>query len=239
MSISTFGIEFAMNTNLGYRKLGRICRLCLETVLVCFVFARSGACQAIDELTAQGKSVLKDWDFTPPIASFLEDKADKGDAKSQYVLGWMYFIGQSVAKSDEKAVQWMTKAANQNFPHAQTQLGLMCLVAKDIPGNYVLARERFLKGAARNETDALNGLGVIYSQGLGVEPNGSEAIKYFRQAADAGFAVAQCNLGYQYATGTLVPKDPQEAVKWFNLQHGRITSEQATLWASCTETAKE
>jgi len=97
----------------------------------------------------------------------------------------MYFIGQSVDKNNELAVQWMTKAANQNLPHAQTQLGMIYLVTTDIPGNYALGREWLLKGASRKENDALNALGVVYSQGLGAEINGDEAIKYFRQAAEA------------------------------------------------------
>jgi TPR repeat protein len=158
-------------------RLRRFWRLCLGTVLVCFVFAHIGACQSINDLTAQGKSVLKDLGFTPEMVSLLEDKASKDDAKAQYLLGWMYFIGQSVDKSHEKTVQWMTKAAKQTFPYAQTQLGLMTLAANEMPGNYTFAREWLLKGAARNETDALNALGSIYSQGLEAENKSAQIPK--------------------------------------------------------------
>ena len=193
-----------------------------------FAFAPGGSCPVIDDLTSQGKSILKDLNLTPQMVSLLEEKGEKGDAKVQWVLGWIYFVGEPVAKNDERAVQWMTKAANQNVPYAQTQLGLMYLLTKDMEGHYTLAREWLLKGAERNENDALNALGVIYSQGLGVEVNGIEAVKYFHEAAEAGFDKAQYNLAFLYYEGKVVPRALKEAPKWFQLAaqqgHARRTS---------------
>ncbi len=180
-----------------------------------FVLTQNVLCQVVDELTETGRQIAKNANIIPEMVPLIREKADKGDAKAQYVLGWMYFTGQPVEKNNQQAVQWMTKAANQNFKFAQTQLGLMYLAAKDIPDNYALAREWLTKGADRREADALNALGVIYSEGLGVKANGEEATKYFRGAADGGFAMAQFNLGYQYYTGKLVPQDYKEAAKLF------------------------
>ena len=217
MNYSTSRSIIRLCATLRRVRLARVFRLSLSILFISTFFAHIGACQVIDDLTAQGKSVLKDLNLTSQEVALVEEKADKGNANTQYVLGWMYFIGQSVGKDNEKAVQWMTKAANQNVPHAQTQLGLMYLFTKDIEGHYTLAREWLLKGAARNETDALNALGGIYSQGLGVDVNTDKAIKYFRTAADAGFDKAQYNLGYLSYTGKLVPQDYKEAARWFQL----------------------
>lgn len=218
MRLSTTAAIFGTRvTATGQRKLTTLLRLSLSVLFICAAFAQAGTCQVIDELTAAGSSALKDITFTPQEVSLIQEKAANGDAKSQYVLGWMYFTGNSVTKDNEKAVQWMTKAANQDFRFAQTQTGLMYLVARDVPNSYLLAREWLLKGAEQNQADAWNALGVIYSQGLGVELNGDEAIKCFKKAAGLGFDKAQYNLGFQYATGKLVPKDPKEAVKWFLL----------------------
>jgi uncharacterized protein len=196
----------------------RILRMGFLALLFCLGFPRVGSCQGTDDtLTAEGRALLKGFHMTPVTVPLIEQRADNGDGKSQFLMGWIYFIGDLVPKDDGKAIQWMTKAANQNVPFARTQLGLMYLSATDVPGNYGFARELLLKGAAENETDALNGLGVIYSKGLGVPVNADEAIKYFRQAADAGFADAQYNLGYQYETGKLVPQDSEAAVKWLRL----------------------
>lgn len=217
MRFSTSTNIFGLCITSGRCKLTRLLRLSFSALIICTAFAQAGTCQVIDELTAESKSALKDVTFTPQEVLLVHDKAAKGDAKSQYVLGWMYFTGNSVSKDNERALQWMTKAANQDFRFAQTQTGLMYLVAKDVPNNYILAKEWLLKGAAQNQADAWNGLGIIYSQGLGVEVNAGEAIGYFRKAADVGFEKAQYNLGFLYATGKLVPKDLEEAVKWFRL----------------------
>ena len=188
---------------------------CLALFFFSFALIQTGFCQVLDELTETGRQIARNANITPEMVPLIQEKAGKGDAKSQYVLGWMYFVGKPVEKNNQQAVQWMTKAANQDFKFAQTQLGLMYLVSNDIPDNYILARGWLVKGAEHGENDALNALGVIYSEGLGVKANGEEATKYFRKAADGGFAMAQFNLGYQYYTGKLVQQDYKEAAKFF------------------------
>ena len=43
----------------------------------------------------------------------------------QTLLGEMYFYGNGVKKSYEKAFEWYHKAADQGEKHAQTMLGVM------------------------------------------------------------------------------------------------------------------
>jgi hypothetical protein len=85
----------------------RFLRFSLLLVFICVASLPPAFCQD-DEFVEQGRSILKGMDFTPEMVSALQEKAGKGDAKTQYVLGWLYFIGQSVEKNDELAVQWMT-----------------------------------------------------------------------------------------------------------------------------------
>ena len=145
MRSSTCTTIFGLCVTSGRCKLTRLLRLSFSALFICTAFARAGTCQVIDELTADSRSALKDLTFTPQEVLLVQDKAAKGDAKSQYVLGWVYFTGNSVTKDNERALQWMTKAANQDFLFAQTQTGLMYLAAKDVPNNYLLAREWLLK----------------------------------------------------------------------------------------------
>lgn len=194
-----------------------VARVLLYSLILCAASTQVLFCQTLDEMTTQAKAVLGDSQFTPEMVSQIKDKASNGDARAQYVLGWVYFIGQGVETNHGKAVDWMTKAANKDYKFAQTQLGLMYLTATDLPDNYIQARQWLLKGAAQGDADALNGLGVIYSQGLGVEVNGSEAVKYFHKAADAGFDMAEYNLGFQYYSGKLIPQDYKEAARLFKL----------------------
>ena len=46
-------------------------------------------------------------------------KAEKGDAFSQYILGYMYSKGQGVPKDFREAVKWFRKAAEQGQVLAQ------------------------------------------------------------------------------------------------------------------------
>lgn len=52
------------------------------------------------------------------------EKANQGDAYSQYQLGTFYAAGNGVNQSDEEAVKWIRLAADQNYVVAQTLLGV-------------------------------------------------------------------------------------------------------------------
>lgn len=59
--------------------------------------------------------------------NFLQNTilAKSGDATAQYTLGSMYFRGQGVAKDDQKAFEWLSKAASKNHIKAQTALAYL------------------------------------------------------------------------------------------------------------------
>lgn len=48
--------------------------------------------------------------------------AEQGYAYAQYNLGIMYQYGQGVEQSNEKAVEWYRKAADQGDPDAKKKL---------------------------------------------------------------------------------------------------------------------
>ena len=49
-----------------------------------------------------------------------QQAAEQGDVTSQFTLGVMYANGTGVAQSDEQAVEWYRKAANQGLTRAWT-----------------------------------------------------------------------------------------------------------------------
>lgn len=55
----------------------------------------------------------------------LLNKAEQGDAATQYKLGTIYYQGESVPKSYTEALKWYKKAAEQGYGDAQFSLGLM------------------------------------------------------------------------------------------------------------------
>lgn len=56
----------------------------------------------------------------------VANKAEHGDADSQYFLGYMYQYGYVVDKDYTEAVKWYRKAAEQGDADAQIRVGGMC-----------------------------------------------------------------------------------------------------------------
>jgi TPR repeat protein len=59
----------------------------------------------------------------PRLLHYLGIAAEKGDAAAQTELGKMFQGGNGVAENEEKAVEWLRKAANQHYAEAQFELG--------------------------------------------------------------------------------------------------------------------
>src|ERR1700676_1617331 len=138
-------LDSVRKVNVLFAK-ARFLYFCLWCLFLCSASPQTAFCQVLDEFSAKYKSVLEGMNIAPEMVPNIQEKANKGDAQSQYFLAWLYFPGQSVEKNNAQAVQWMTKAANQDYKFAQTQLGLMYLSAKDSPENYVPARGWLVKG---------------------------------------------------------------------------------------------
>jgi uncharacterized protein len=50
--------------------------------------------------------------------------ADQGNARAQFSIGQMYYIGQGVPRDNTKANGWYRKAADRGFDYAQFNLGV-------------------------------------------------------------------------------------------------------------------
>jgi uncharacterized protein len=81
--------------------------------------------------------------------------ADQGDARAQFSVGKMYYIGQGVQRDYAKADEWFQKAADQGFAYAQFNLGV---AYEDgglgVPQDYALAHMWFnLASSPATNTD--------------------------------------------------------------------------------------
>lgn len=61
------------------------------------------------------------------------EKARQGDPKAQNVMGTYYESGNGIAKNENKAIYWYTKAAEQGNSNAQYHLGVLYNKVKDNP----------------------------------------------------------------------------------------------------------
>jgi TPR repeat protein len=153
-------------------------------------------------------------------------KAARGDASSQYQLGNMYYTGQRITRDYvdqrvppdyDKAMEWLRKAAEQGFPHAQSGLGMLYDNGQGTSQDYAEAAKWYRKAADQGDFDGQVNLGVMYHDGRGVQRDYVEAAEWFRKAAERGDSTAQCDLGLCYRDGHGVPQNYVEAYKWYNL----------------------
>ena len=107
------------------------------------------------------------------------EKAEQGDAKAQYNLGWMYYKGEGVPQDDAEAAKWFRKAAVQGNDRAQFGLGVMYDEGQGVPQDDAEALKWYRKAAEQGNADAQNNLGVSYARGEGVPKNFIEAYAWF------------------------------------------------------------
>lgn len=72
-----------------------------------------------------GRNALSNNDYNKAFTIF-EDLALKGDAKSQYRLGFMYDTGKAVKMNKKEAIKWYKKSSEQGYKKAQKALDKIC-----------------------------------------------------------------------------------------------------------------
>ena len=76
----------------------------------------------------------------------------------------MYEQGEGVSKSNKKAIELYTRAANQGHASAQCHLGCMCFIGDGFEQSFELAREWFIKAVVQDQEDALTALQILDKQ---------------------------------------------------------------------------
>jgi len=127
--------------------------------------------------------------------SNLKQDAYSGDRRSQLLLGSLYEDGKrGVSKNLPKAAKWYRKAANQGYPQAQYNLGLLYEDGKGMTKNYHKATQWYKRAAKKGLSEAQNNLAVLYILGKGVAKDENRAETLFRRAAKQGNRNAIRNL---------------------------------------------
>lgn len=150
----------------------------------------------------------------PPQLTFQE-RAAKGDAYSQFKLGFSYLLNAR-AEADRgpketletrvftgyaEAARWFRKAAEQGFMPAQQHLGVSYYFGAGVPRDHVEAAKWWRKAAEQGVVEAQLRLAQLYTEGhLGTE-YGKEAGKWYLKAAEQGSAQAAEALANLYFQG--------------------------------------
>lgn len=163
----------------------------------------------------------------------LRQRAQKGDAKAAYLVGWSYMTGSGVPRDYREAAEWYREAAAQNLADAQFVLGFLYEHGDGVAQDYKRALSYYSAAAQQGHTTAQNNLAAMYEMGRGTERNTHEAERWYRLAAER-LVVAQCNLAsLEFRKG-----DYQQAVVWFRAaaQRGDATAQEDLAWMYYTGT---
>jgi hypothetical protein len=170
--------------------------------------------QSTSAATAQNKGI------DPSLLA----KAKAGDAKSQYKLGNVYYLGDGVRRDYSQAEFWYRKAAEQGDPDSQFMLGGLYHFGQGVPQDSAQAFAWVKKAADQGHTDAEFFISTCYSEGWGVPKDDVQGMVWLRKAAEQGHFNSQFMLGRAYEAGDFgVPQDYAEAYFWLDIASGNVT----------------
>jgi len=132
---------------------------------------------------------------------YLQPLADKGIARAQVRVGYMYYLGRGVNQNRgtgekylKSAMPAVTQFAQEDRAWAQADMGSLFEDGVILKQSYPSAVEWYRKAANQGYAGAQTNLGNMYYGGRGVEKNIDTAVGWFKQAAKNGDAVAKRNL---------------------------------------------
>ena len=146
--------------------------------------------------------------------------AKAGYPLAQYNMGWMYLNAKGVKQDLREAFVWFRKAAEQNEPTAQFNMGAALEVGDEkagIPQNIEAAVQWYTKSANQGNSAAQYNLGTLYDNGKGVPQDPQKSVEFYRQSAEQGYPPAQFSLGVAYYLGEGIEQNDVEAYAWFNI----------------------
>jgi len=118
----------------------------------------------------------------------------KGKPWAQCLLGNMYYAGEGVDQSYQRAKELYEFAASQGYGGAQYELGVMNEQGIGVDQSYERAKEYYEAAARQGHTRAQTNLGVLYYNGQGVEQSNETARKLWMKSAEQGHDGAIKNL---------------------------------------------
>jgi TPR repeat protein len=113
-------------------------------------------------------------------------KAAEKSAEAQGFLGWFHQRGIGVPASNEEAVRWFRKSADQGNAVGQSNLGYMYEEGLGVLKDLAEAAKWFTAAADQNDGMSQLHLGEMYESGRGVPKDQITALMWFMLAKQAG-----------------------------------------------------
>lgn len=150
-------------------------------------------------------------DATPGL-DYVATKANAGDLESQLVLA-DYYRSNADEDSQVKAVEWLTKAADQGSAEAVALLIEHYESGKGIEQDIGMAMDYCRSLAEEGEVQYQEKLAKLYAE-PGTLQNLNESLVWYLKAAKQGSMSAQIKCIFIYGKGTGVTRNRVEAYAW-------------------------
>lgn len=115
-----------------------------------FVLALALIAPSLGHARSPGEGTYRSGDY-PRAVRKIGPSAERGNARAQAYLGFMYQYGRGVPQNYGLAVYWYTRGAEQGEPRAQHLLGLMYDKGLGVVSDHVLAHMWLSLAAARTK----------------------------------------------------------------------------------------
>ena len=116
----------------------------------------------------------------------LMASAFAGYAQGQGTLGRYHLLGEVFPKDLENALNWLEKAAAQDYAPAMTALAAMYMFGDGVKVNGKKAVELLTKAIELGDGEALFVRGVCSEKGIGVVKDPEDAKVWYGKAAEKG-----------------------------------------------------
>jgi TPR repeat protein len=173
------------------------------------------------------------WLATTESIRVIKESADKGDAYSQFNLGyWLTQGAPCIAKNMNEGVPYLCKSYDQGFNMAEQHFGSR-LNREQMGKEYgckLTERQKaytaetkvyeqkakvYLKKAEAGDVAAMNKVGSLYlSNDYGLQQDYKKAFYWFEKAAKKGYAPAMGALAGMYNRGDGVEKNDEKVFHW-------------------------
>ena len=138
--------------------------------------------------------------FVPSLANadglfdFQMKLAKSGSAEAQYKVGEMYETGFGVKQDQKKAMQWITKSAEQGLETADFKLLYWDIQKNGLRGDNKAKVGSLRKKANEGNPQAQYYIGRMHANGVGMKKNSDKAISWLNKAALVGVIEAEGEL---------------------------------------------
>lgn len=151
---------------------------------------------------------------------WLENAAQKGDARAQYQMGKYYQMGREVEKDPQKAFELFYLSAHQGWASSVQEVAECYSAGKGIEKDEELALAWHKKAIELGQKNSYFHTAWILHIGSEKVRNYQEAARYYKLAIEysASYkAASYCNLAALYADGLGVKQDWNMAIQYYQI----------------------